>query len=292
MKIEVKGHSGCNIEIVRDGLSLFVEKSTQDSHYVPRLFAQFEKQQRASVQNNGRIRVPRIIELIRTENYAVAKMEYVYSQNFIDYFETAGFEEINSFIECINGFIENEISASRISVVSSDVLIEKFHDVQTRICQNQLFHNDKDMAKMMVAASEYFETLPSTMLLPVGQCHGDLTYSNILFSKSYFYLIDFLDSFIETPLMDIVKLRQDSAYGWSKQMFSGPFDNTRLQIVSNRIDDAVQSCFSKYNWYNDYYQCFQLMNFMRVLQYAKERKIAVFLLKIINQLLKGSSCEF
>ena len=130
------------------------------------------------------------------------------------------------------------------------------------------------------------------MTLPVGRCHGDLTFSNILFSKSNFYLIDFLDSFIETPLMDIVKLRQDSAYGWSKLMFAGTFDQTRLQIVSKRIDDGLQNRFSKYDWYKKYYQCFQLMNFLRILQYAKEEKVIVYLLEVINQLLKGGRHEF
>ncbi len=91
--------------------------------------------------------------------------------------------------------------------------------------------------------------------------------------------------------MDIVKLRQDSAYGWSKLMFNGTFDSTRLQIVSTRIDDEIQRCFSKYDWYHDYYPSFQLMNFLRILQYAKEEKVADYLSKIINQLLKGGCCE-
>lgn len=292
MKIEVKGHSGCDIEIVRDGLSLFIDKSTHDPRYAPRLFAQFEKQQRTFEQNNGRIRIPQIFEIKRTDDCVVARMEYVYSQNFIDYFETAGFEEINSFIECIVEFVENEIELSPMILVSSGVLLEKFCDVQAKVAQNQLFQNDLDVKRMMDAASEFFEALPSTISLPVGQCHGDLTFSNILFSKSNFYLIDFLDSFIETPLMDIVKLRQDSAYGWSKLMFSGTFDKTRLQIISTWIDNAIDSHFSKYAWYRDYYQCFQLMNYLRIMQYAKEEKVSAYLSETINQLLKGGRREF
>lgn len=292
MKIEVKGHSGCDIEIVRDGLSLFIEKSTHDSRYVPRLVAQFEKQQNAFEQNNGHIRIPQIFDINRTNDFAMARMEYIYSQNFIDYFETAGFEEINSFIECISEFVEKEIAASPVIAVASEVLLEKFRDVQSKVSQNPLFHNDAEIGKLMASSSAFFEAVPSSISLPVGRCHGDLTFSNILFSKSNFYLIDFLDSFIETPLMDIVKLRQDSAFGWSKLMFIGKFDQTRLQIVSTRIDEAIHSRFSKYGWYRDYYQCFQLMNFLRILQYAKEERVAVFLSKIINQLLKGGCCGF
>ena len=291
MKIEVKGHSGCDIEIVRDGLALYIEKSTQDSRYVPRLVAQFEKQQHAFEQNNGRIRIPQIYEIHKTDNFAVAKMEYIYSQNFIDYFETAGFEEIHSFIDCISEFVEKEITTSQVSAINSDMLLKKFEDVRSKVSQNPLFPGNAEIERMMDAASECFNALPHILTLPIGRCHGDLTFSNILFSKSNFYLIDFLDSFIETPLMDIVKLRQDSAYGWSKLMFTGAFDSTRLQIISARIDDEIQCRFSKYDWYQDYYSSFQLMNFLRILQYAKEQKVAVYLLKIINQLLKGGCCE-
>lgn len=292
MKIEVKGHSGCDIEIVRDGLALFIEKSSHDARYVSRLVAQFEKQQQAFDLNNGRIRIPQIYSINCTDDYAVARMEYVYSQNFIDYFETAGFEEINSFIACIFEYVENEIAASPMSAISLEVLLEKFRDVQMKVNHNPLFHNDTEIGTMMTAADEYFHSLPQTLLLPVGRCHGDLTFSNILFSKSNFYLIDFLDSFIETPLMDIVKLRQDSACGWSKLMFSGTFDQTRLQIVSQKIDDELHSRFAKYDWYRVYYPCFQVMNFLRILQYAKEERVAVYLSNVINQLLKGGNHEF
>lgn len=140
MKIEVKGHSGCDIEIVRDGLALFIEKSTRDARYVPRLVAQFEKQQHAFDSNNGRIRIPQIYSINRTDDYAVARMEYIYSQNFIDYFETAGFEEINSFIACISEFVENEVAASPVVTVSSEVLLEKFRDVKLKASDNQLLN--------------------------------------------------------------------------------------------------------------------------------------------------------
>ena len=63
----------------------------------------------------------------------------------------------------------------------------------------------------MDASQRVFDAL-SDMLIPVGTCHGDLTFSNILFNGNNYYLIDFLDSFIESPLLDIVKLRQDTAW--------------------------------------------------------------------------------
>ena len=50
----------------------------------------------------------------------------------------------------------------------------------------------------------------------VGFCHGDLTFSNLLVNAKSrrIALFDFLDSFVESPLQDLAKLRQDTAYFW------------------------------------------------------------------------------
>ena len=37
MNIDIKGHSGCNIDIIEDGDNLFVKKSTIDPKYLNRL---------------------------------------------------------------------------------------------------------------------------------------------------------------------------------------------------------------------------------------------------------------
>ena len=42
-------------------------------------------------------------------------------------------------------------------------------------------------------------------------CHGDLTLSNLIFKNNEIYCIDFLDSFIDSPIIDLVKLKQDSS---------------------------------------------------------------------------------
>lgn len=37
MEIQVKGHSGCQIDIVNDGNNLYIYKSTHDPKYINRL---------------------------------------------------------------------------------------------------------------------------------------------------------------------------------------------------------------------------------------------------------------
>lgn len=98
-------------------------------------------------------------------------------------------------------------------------------------------------------------------------------------------MIDFLDSFVESPLLDLVKIRQDSCYEWSRLMYEGNVDRVRLGIISRKIDEEIDQYYSQYEWYKKYYQIFQLLNFLRILQYAKEEKVIVYLKKVISQLL-------
>lgn len=130
-----------------------------------------------------------------------------------------------------------------------------------------------------------FESLPSFIGIPVGKCHGDLTFSNILFNGNNYYLIDFLDSFIESPLLDIVKIRQDSQFEWSRLMYEGEVDLVRLSIISQKIDRGIDAYYSQYEWYQKYYHVFQLMNFLRILQYAKEERVIVYLKNVIKSML-------
>lgn len=283
MDIQVKGHSGCRIEVVREDNELFVYKSTKDLHYLDRLQLQAKKQQEAEQLELQHIRIPKIINVFK-DNYSVTiKMEYVYSKNFIGYFEYAGFEQISYFIKALCLFLNYEIKNSPLLIVNGDIVKRKFDDVYQKTINNEALKNDEEIINLMNQSAIHFANVKD-MLLPVGKCHGDLTFSNILFNGNNYYLIDFLDSFIESPLLDIVKIRQDSAYLWSRLMFEGNYDEIRLKIVADKIDKEIVHYASQYEWFH-YYPLFQLMNFLRVLQYAHEEKVIVFLKRIIKQLL-------
>lgn len=283
MKILVKGHSGCQIDVKREKDSLFVYKSTRDLHYFDRLQIQAKKQQDAEQLELQHIRVPKIFDVYK-DNYSVTiKMEYVYSKNFIGYFEHAGFEQISYFIKALCLFLDYEIKNSPILTINGDVVKRKFDDVYQKTINNKSLNNDREILELMNKSAIHFANIKD-MLLPVGKCHGDLTFSNILFNGNNYYLIDFLDSFIESPLLDIVKIRQDSAFLWSKLMFEGNYDEIRLIIVADKIDQEIVHFASQYEWFR-YYPLFQLMNFLRILQYAHEEKVILYLKRIIYQLL-------
>lgn len=288
MQIEVKGHSGCQIEVVREDGQLYVDKSSHDLNYLDRLVRQAEKQIEASIPEYQHIRVPKIHKVDRTAEMVNVRMDYVYSRNFVEFFEQAGFEQVGYLIDALTMYLEKEIEQSPLTMVNRSVVIDKFEDVKKKTLANKHLQGDKEIEDIIYRSQRIFEVLPD-MEMPVGKCHGDLTFSNILFNGNNYYLIDFLDSFIESPLLDIVKLRQDTAWLWSQLMYVNPCDTIRLHIAFDKIDHEIDRYFAaRYEWYNLYYRPLQLMNFLRILQYAHEPEVIDYLKKTINEQLRES----
>lgn len=285
MKLEIKGHSGCQVDVVQENGKLYVYKSTHNQGYLKRLQLQGKKQQAAVDMVLPCISVPKILDMQTTDTSVVLKMDYIYSKSFVSYFEYAGFEQISHLIDSLCTFLSYEIHKSKIQNVSANILREKFADVKDKTLNNPKLQNDNEIVSIIDRSEHIFNNV-SDMQLPIGKCHGDLTFSNILFNGNDYYLIDFLDSFVESPLLDIVKIRQDSAYLWSRLMYSGDCDTIRLKIVADKIDEEIVKFASQFNWY-EHYKVFQLMNFLRILQYAKEEHIISYLKNIINNLLYG-----
>lgn len=286
MKLEVKGHSGCQIDIVPEENGLYVYKSTADPKYLERLALQARKQREAGRTRYQHIRVPEIVSLEQTSTETIVKMPYIYSKNFIEFFEQAGFEQIDYLINALTYYIDDEIAHSPVQKVSSLAFQAKMNEIKAKCSKNAVFDGDAEAIDLLDRSDKVFMSLPEYVEIPVGVCHGDLTFSNILFNGNNYYLIDFLDNFIETPLQDICKLRQDTAYRWSQLMYTKKFDAVRLHIICDKIDKAIDDHFSgKYEWYNQYYHIMQLMNILRIFPYVKEQRVADYLKRVIFGLL-------
>ncbi len=210
----------------------------------------------------------------------------------MEFFECAGFEQIDLFTGELISFIEEEIKECELSDFSSEDFMLKFNDVVSKISANSNLNEFRESINLLLEKSAALLKAIDLFKIPVGTCHGDMTFSNILFNGNNFYLIDFLDSFVESPLMDIVKIRQDSRYLWSNLMYGKDFDYVRLRMIASKIDAEIDSFFNRYQWYRDYYYPFQLLNFLRILQYAKEQKVIEFLTQSISQILTDYESDY
>jgi len=300
-KIEVKGHSGCDVCIEKStetfhNNELIITKSTNDKKYIPRLKAQIDKQKsmrdKILYKYDNYINIPSIISEANSELSYKASMEYMYGNNFISFFENSTKKEINDFITKICDYVDFEISNCESIYMGGIIMYEKWQSVKANI-EFLFFNNytDEDIKENIQNIIDFcdkvFKEDNRFDNMPIGMCHGDLTFSNIIFTNDGSYgLIDFLDSFIETPLMDIVKLRQDSSYNWSTLMYdNNNYDKVRYDIIRKYIDKRIHEHFYGYSFYTDYYDMFQLMNFLRVLQYAKDDEVTKYLIKTINSII-------
>ena len=109
----------------------------------------------------------------------------------------------------ISTLIYTELNNSREEVVDLSLFECKIQNVAD-------LTDDRDLRSLVVRAMDKITKLPLKMTFPIGSCHGDLTLNNIILDPSSgVTLIDFLDTYLETPLQDVAKLKQDFIYGWS-----------------------------------------------------------------------------
>ncbi len=109
----------------------------------------------------------------------------------------------------LSTLLYSELNESHEEQVASSIFRDKLTSVSAAI-------RDPVLKRLVDNCVEVVDTLPSEMTFPIGNCHGDLTLSNVIVDPvSGITLIDFLDTFLETPLQDVAKLKQDFVYGWS-----------------------------------------------------------------------------
>lgn len=284
MELDIKGHSGCSIRIINCNGDLFIEKSTNDINYFNRLIKQAKKQINAEKLCIQEFCVPQVKQVIEKQNSVSIIMDYVYSQNYIEYFENSNLENLNHFTNALIAYIDSEINNCTFQLIETRIIIDKINSINDTCKKNNFLNTNVEVLKIIDDTCFKIIKNCNNIKLPIGNCHGDLTFSNILFSGRKYYLIDFLDSFIESPLIDIVKIRQDTAYGWSNLMYLKSFDKIRFDIITKKIDSAIDSYYSKHEWYNNYYLLFQLINFLRIIQYANDLNVINYLKEIIKKI--------
>jgi hypothetical protein len=282
-ELHVQGHSGCEVKLIRkDGL-VFIEKSSQDSSYNSRLHKQIQKQKSYGDANRlPYVRIPRILEERETDGLVTARMEYVYFLDSLDYFTTASIVDVDLVVWMIVSYIDTEVRESEIVDVDPHIFLEKLKGIEIALESNG----------QIGSYQQHIRSLESTIResgcirLPVGRCHGDLTFSNIMIASDSgaIALIDFLDSFIESPIVDIAKVRQDSRFCWSLTMAARLGDPVRFRLVMQYIDTKVSEHYSGHDWYARNIDLILALNLLRIAPYAKRKDIHEFLLHSMSSL--------
>jgi len=285
--IKIIGHSNFKVytQVINDNIYL-IKKSNKINRN--ELIGQINKQK--NMYNNNfliDIKIPKILNEKIEDDMIEYQMEYIdESINIVDFLTKYNFIKINWFIKKIIYIIDIFISKSSFQKINIKVLEEKLININDKILSNQYFKDSKIIKRSFEYLYEYMKDIIN-IEIPIGICHGDLTLSNILIDANNMdiYLIDFLNSFIETPLFDIIKIRQDTKYYWILNLCKFDYDINKIKIIFNYIDKIINTYFKKYDFYDKTYKYFQIINILRIIQYCKEEKIAIFLNNILLEIL-------
>lgn len=279
----IKGHSNFVVKIVKNnGKDVISKKAARCDG--DRLTRQMIKQQ-YMYDNNifHSIKVPQILDIGTQDEGVEYFMEFVYySDNVIDFLNNENMSKFRWFAHKLIYIVETYIDHCTYKKLPRNTIMQKIHSVRTNIKLNNLTH------PQIETALTYLEETVSTIAdieLPLGLCHGDLTFSNILIDNTNMdiYLIDFLDSFIESPMLDIVKIRQDTKYHWTLNLYDDVCDHNKVIMCYDKMDRILDQHFStKYSFYTDTYIFFQTLNILRVLQYAKTANMVTYLIHCLE----------
>jgi hypothetical protein len=262
------GNSGCILKFDHDKQ---VVSKVAANYPVARLYKQYTKA-KYFVSPHKNIKSPRVREWT---SYGAFKMDMIDGCTFIEFAKLHTIEELNMYADILFEFISYELENCDQYYTVNGQLLDKMDQIKPFLVKED-FQTICDLIEK------------KKIQLPIGNCHGDLTFANMVFKPDEIFFLDFLDSFIDSPVMDIVKLQQDTIYRWS------PF---LVSIKYEKVDkwfhylNTLLSQFSKEDWYNS--SILHVINLCRILPYSqKNDRILGYLYSCIQQTLSfGQSTE-
>lgn len=263
-------------------------------------------------------------------------MQFEHHTNAISFLSCCTVEGVEYFGNKLVEILEQYVNFSPLSKAPASTFIEKLHDVQRILSKNSFLHGAERefvLTECLPKLLSRFEpeqcdsideeTGLGLLHIPLGKCHGDLTLSNLLVQERFardseptIVVIDFLDSFIESPLADLAKMAQDLLYGWTLRLtmieqtrtaqksHSQPLDYIRLFSVFELLHRKIQLRFSDIEmnanrrqkeekedeepkrptvvWYDKWFHPMLTINQLRVLQYSQDADVVGYLVRTLR----------
>jgi hypothetical protein len=246
-----------------------------------RLKAQIEKMvnYRTEIQPQSAklLKAPKVYVCgLTSEGDFQATMEYIPYSDSLEFLSMASFEQAQWFASTITNHIEEELGLCKTESFKNlmPLFSEKCIQLRSAIEGNGFLTFDDVAAahNILDLALQYGEHLVDTgMCVPVGFCHGDLSLSNVLINGEgrEAFLVDFLDTFVDSPIQDIVKVRQDTKYKWITSLEKVTGDLGRILVTLDFIDQHLVGTFEAMEFWPAV-PLFDAFSLLRLLPYIKE----------------------
>ena len=279
-KINKRSYSKEDIKLINEDKSFLIQKTWND---VNRGLNSIKKQidfDEISVSNllvkSPKVYKTTIIDGLRFE----AIMEYVEGYSGSD-IALIGTREVSlNLKETLSMLINKNFENSKINYINIDLFTDKLEKIILVLGNDSELKNKLETLKSNFLKDKFLE-------IPCGPCHGDLTLSNIIVSRtSSLNLIDFLPTFIESPLWDIVKIYQDLKYGWSYRNLKGHEKESSKIFFLNCLPSQIH-IYEKV--FKRQILLFDALNIARLCPYIKDKETRIWIINVLDNLLSKLS---
>lgn len=273
------GHSGCKIFLMEDSKGIFVRKVSSDVDYNKRLQAQMKKQ---SGFQNDIIKAPLVLNNgLNGDGLFYFDMEYIHGITLSRGIITENISDVDGIVLKIINALQAMDYKEMAEIDTKKAFIDKITDLKLKLNEQMDLNLEK--------AFNYLLSFPWEKI-PGSSCHGDLTFENIILKNGNIYLIDFLDSFYDSWLLDISTLLQDSFMFWSYKEQKELDTNLliRLKVFKNLLEDKVGEISGEYV---KQIHALLLLKLIRIYPYVEEEYVNNFLGSSIRKMLNVVEAE-
>ncbi len=259
------GHSGCRIFLLMRNGKRIVRKVSSNEHYNERLEAQMQKQM-CWYQKDNSI-VPKVVySSYQDDNLFFFDSEYVEGISLAETVKYCSASEAKRFGLML-------LDNIRHPVAHDCDFTKKIFSMKLDSLHNSLFQNVSascDAALSFLREYDFDD-------VQIGPCHGDFTLENMIVSEQgEVHYIDFLDSFFNSPDIDLAKILQDTFCGWSYRQ-DVVLSDTLLENLACMTDVLLSGYCGNNLKKKKTIFALLLLNLVRIYPYAKDEKTITYL---------------
>lgn len=262
------GHSGCQVYTTYANGGLVIRKVSSNQEYNIRLEAQYSKQKAYSGVD---LKTPAIFNSGYIDNLFFFDMEYIRGVQLSEYIQYIQIDECLEFLKYILSSLPKQYVYSQ---CNSTIFRQKIIDLEKKLPKNTIIEK----------ALHILNTV-NWNLIPQSQCHGDLTFENIIVYRGSLYLIDFLDSFYNSWMIDLAKLLQDIELRWSYR--KDAIDNNthiRLLIIRELFISEIRKLENGAELLDLLYKLL-ILNLLRIIPYTRNEADRIFVYTALEKIL-------
>jgi hypothetical protein len=208
--------------------------------------------------------VPKVYSIGSERDFSFS-MEYVTGHTILEILDVGDITELRDILEKLWLLIDTEVKACKWQTVSREDILKKLYEVMCKCPKGWL-----------PIGYEIEKFISRDLALPIGVCHGDLTFANMIFNNKI-NMIDLLDSYIETPIQDIAKLKQEFDLVWTWEMSNrNAQDMTKIRIGYSHLKKIFDSKVKDFGFEYEI-KVFYLMTLFRIVPYIKNEDISILI---------------